>query len=134
MAMSAQQGSARFRYSTRELMIIVAVAAIALTWVNWRLRPRPFPVSGTIFYNGQPVGNGKIVFLPPGPTGQQASGQIISGKFSLTSFALNDGAMAGTYDIVVVSPGVPAKYRSRSTSGLIVHVQKTANTMDFILR
>lgn len=132
--MSARSGTARFRYTTRRLMIIVAVAAVALAWVNWMLRPKPFPVSGTVTCNGQPVSNGKIVFLPPSPAGRQAAGQIISGKYSLTSFAPNDGAIAGAYDVVVVSPGVPAKYRAKSTSGLVVQVQKTANTMDFDLR
>ena len=88
----AQMGSPRFRYSIRGLMIIVAVAALAITWIKWTQRAGTFPVSGTISYKSRPVGNGKIVFLPPGPAGQQATGQIINGKYSLTSFALNDGA------------------------------------------
>jgi hypothetical protein len=78
-------------------MVIVAVAAVALTWLMWARRPRPFPVSGTIAYNGQPVGNGKITFMPKNRSGQQATGQIIRGRYSLTSFALNDGAISGTY-------------------------------------
>jgi hypothetical protein len=115
-------------------MIIVAVAAFALTWVIWTQRPRPSPVSGTVSSNGQPVGSGKIVFLPRNPAGQQASSQILSGKYSLTSFALNDGAMPGTYDVVVVSPSVSAKYQSQSTSGLIAQIQQGANMIDFDLR
>ena len=83
--MSEERGIPRFRYTIRGLMIIVAVAAVALTWVLWARRPRPSPVSGTISFNGQPVASGKVVFLPRNPAGQQASSPIIGGKFSLTA-------------------------------------------------
>jgi hypothetical protein len=116
-------------------MILVAAAAFALTWVMWTQRPRPSPVSGTVSANGQPVGSGKIIFLPRNPAGQPASSQIISGKYSLTSFARNDGAMPGTYDVVVVSPSVAARYQSQSTSGMIAQVLQGMNhTMDFDLQ
>jgi hypothetical protein len=126
--------SPRFRYTIRGLMIIVAVAAFAITWVKWTQRAGTFPVSGTISFNGEPVGNGKIVFLPPSPAGQQATGQIINGKYSLTSFALNDGAFPGSYHIVIVSPSVPARYQSQATTGLNAMVQKGSNVIDFDLR
>jgi hypothetical protein len=132
--MSKELGFPRFRYTIRGLMIIVAVAAFALMWVAWTQRPRPSPVSGTISSNGRPVASGKIVFLPRNPAGQQAISQIINGKYSLTSFAPNDGALPGTYDIVVVSPSVAAKYQLQSTSGLISQIQQGANMLDFVLR
>jgi hypothetical protein len=132
--MSATLGSRRFRYSIRGLMILVAVVAVALTWVLWTQRPKPFPVSGTITYNGQPLGNGKIVFLPPTAAGRQATGQVINGKYSLTSFTLNDGALSGSYKIIVVSPSVPARYQSQATSGLVVQIQKSVNMIDLNLR
>ncbi len=115
-------------------MIIVAVAALAITWVKWTQRAGTSPVSGTISCNGRPVGNGKIVFLPPSPAGQQATGQIINGKYSLTSLALNDGAFPGSYHIVIVSPSVPARYQSQATTGLAAMVQKRSNVIDFDLR
>jgi hypothetical protein len=115
-------------------MIIVAVAAVALAWVMWTQGPRPSPVSGTVSFNGQAVASGKIVSLPRNPAGQQPSGPIISGKYRLTSFALNDGAMPGTYFVVVVAPGVPARYQSQATSGLIAQIQQGANMMDFDLK
>jgi hypothetical protein len=115
-------------------MIIVAVAAFAITWVSWTQRAGTFPVSGTVLCNGRPVGNGKIVFVPPAPAGQQATGQIINGKYSLTSVALNDGAFPGTYRVVIVSASVPARYQSQATTGLVAMVQRGANVMDFDLR
>ena len=132
--MSKPLKSPRFRYTIRGLMILVAVAALALTWVLWTQGPRPSPVSGTVSSNGQPVASGKIVFLPRNPAGQQANSQIISGRYSLTSFALNDGALPGTYDVVVVSPSVPAKYQSQSTSGLVAQIQKSGNIIDFYIK
>ena len=115
-------------------MIIVAVAAVALTWVLWTRKPRTSPVSGTISSNGRPVASGKIVFLPRHPAGRPASSPIIGGKYSLTSFARNDGALPGTYDIVVVSPSVPARYQLQSTSGLIGQVQQGVNMFEFDLQ
>jgi hypothetical protein len=115
-------------------MILVAVAASTLTWVMWARRPTPSPVSGIVSSNGRPVGSGKIVFLPRNPAGHPASSQIISGKYSLTTFALDDGAVPGTYDVVFVSPGVPARFQSQSTSGLIAQIQKGANMIDFNLK
>ena len=132
--MPNQVKSARLRYTIAGMMIIVAVVALALSWVNWMRRPRPFPVSGTITYNGKPVAKGKIALLPRDPAGQQATSQIIGGKYSLTSFALDDGAISGSYDVVLVSPSIPAKYQSQSTSGLTVVIRQGANTFDFDLK
>ena len=115
-------------------MIIVGLVAFAITWVKWTRKAGTFPVSGAISCNGSPVGNGKIVFLPPGPAGQQATGQIINGKYSLTSFALNDGAFPGSYHVVIVSPSVPTRYQSQATTGLNAMVQKGSNVIDFDLR
>jgi hypothetical protein len=115
-------------------MILVAVAAVALTWVMWTRRPWPSPVSGAVSYNGQPVGTGQIVFVPRNPAGQQATSPIIDGRYSLTTFAPNDGAISGSYDIVIVSPSVPVKFRSSSTSGLTAVIRQGANTIDLDLR
>jgi hypothetical protein len=133
-AMSKQLEFARYRYTIRGMMIVVAVVAVALTWVMWTQRPRPFTVSGTVTYKGTPVSKGKIAFLPRNPAGQQATGQIIGGQYSLTSYALDKGAISGSYDVVVVSPSLPAKYQSQSTSGLKIMVQQGANMCDLNLQ
>ena len=123
----------RARYTLRGLMVVVALAAVVFALTTWALRPKPFPVSGTVTCNGQPVANGKIVFVPPTPAGQQAVGQIVSGKYSLTTFTTNDGALPGPYTIVIVSPSVPVKFQSQSTSMLTIMVQKSSNMIDFSL-
>src|SRR5262245_27087747 len=120
----------RFRYTISGLMILVAVAAVALAWVTGRSRPEQFPVSGTVTYNGLPLGQGKISFLPSNPAGVQATGQVVGGKYTLTSFTPGDGASPGTYTIVLVSPSISAKYQTPTTSGLTAAVQKSANVID----
>ena len=115
-------------------MILVAVAASALTWFIWTVRSKTALVSGHVAYNGQPVSNGQIVFLPRSPAGQKATGQIVGGKYSLTSFVPADGAMPGSYNVVVVSPSLPRKFGSHSTSGLIASVQKGGNFIELDLR
>src|SRR5262245_3588348 len=126
--------SPRFRYTIRGLMIIVAIAAIVITWVKWTQRETPFPVSGTISINGQPVTSGKIVFVPPTPAGQQATSPITNGKYSLTTFAVNDGAFPGSYQIVIASPSVPAQYQSQASTPLRAMIQKGSNMIDFALQ
>ena len=115
-------------------MILVAIASVVLAWVARRSRPERFPVSGTVTYNGRPLGQGKISFLPSNPAGSQADGQIVSGRYTLMSFAPGDGASPGTYTIIIVSPSIPARYQSPSTSGLTAAIQKSANMIDLDLR
>jgi hypothetical protein len=124
----------RFRHTIRGLMILVLVAALALAWVTGRQRPQPFPVSGTVTFNGQPLAQGQISFVPKNPTGTTAASPIVVGKYSLTSFVLNDRALPGAYDVVVVSPIIPAKYQSQATSPMSAQIQKSANLIDLDLR
>ena len=131
--MSKQFASPRCRF-TISAMILVAIAACALTWFIWTVRSKTALVSGQVAFNGQPVSNGQIVFLPQSPAGQKAMSQIIGGKYSLTSFVPADGAMPGSYNVVIVSPSVPRKFGSQSTSGLTASVQTGANFIDLDLR
>jgi hypothetical protein len=87
-----------------------------------------------ITLSGRPLSSGKIILVPVSPSGIQAVGPIVGGNFSLTSFSANDGALPGPYTVVIVSPGVPARYQSQATSGLTVMVQKIQNTFDFSIR
>jgi hypothetical protein len=130
--MFARSGSARLRYSIRGLITVVAVAAIVSAWISWMLRPE-FPVSGIVTYNGQPLDNGKIIFLSRNSAGPQVSGQVVDGRFTLPRVAVYGGANSALYDVVVASEGLPAKYGSRLTSGLNVKIKKGNNTTIFEL-
>ena len=54
-------------------------------------------VSGTVTYQGQPLKEGRVGFLPD--EGRPAFGDLEDGKFSLTSYKANDGALPGQSNV-----------------------------------
>lgn len=72
-------------------------------------------VSGAVEYNGQPVTDGQVVFLPSQPgVGRQASGMLDGdGRFTLSSQRGGDGILPAEYDVVVLAfdkpPGEPTR-------------------------
>jgi hypothetical protein len=68
------------------------------------------PVRGEVLYNGQPMKEGTVVYLPKDSgEARQASGRIQSdGSFVLTTFTNADGVVPGEYNIVVYSYGAQA--------------------------
>jgi hypothetical protein len=106
-------------------------------------------VRGTVTYNGKPVPNGTVLFVPDsGPT---ATGEIGSdGSYRLTTYRKGDGAVLGKHKVMVVAvedmtnrlpeqrnplppPIVPMKYTSLATTDLRAEVKDQDNTIDFNL-
>ena len=71
------------------------------------------PVRGEVTYNGKPLAEGTVVYLPEqASAGRQATGPLQpDGSFSLTTQKRDDGVMKGSYQIVVYAykphPGEP---------------------------
>jgi len=70
------------------------------------------PIRGEVTYNGAPLTDGTVVYLPEQAGGRQATGAIgPDGTFALTTQNRDDGAMKGSYKIVVYAykphPGEP---------------------------
>lgn len=64
-------------------------------------QPPTHQVNGVVHYNGEPLPNVAVTFYPA--NGRSAVGKTdAQGKFSLMSFAPNDGAIAGEHKVVVV--------------------------------
>jgi hypothetical protein len=64
--------------------------------------PRPVKVSGTVTLNGQPVEGAMVQFVPVKDDGRPATGITnADGGFSLTTVENLDGAMPGTYKVVI---------------------------------
>ena len=60
------------------------------------------PIKGEVAYNGQPLTEGSVVYIPVDAAGRQATGKIQpDGTFQLTTREANDGAVVGEYKIVV---------------------------------
>ena len=64
-------------------------------------RPPIVPAKGVVTHDGQPLAGANIVFLPKTGTHTAFSTTDEQGKFQLTTFDADDGAVAGDYDITV---------------------------------
>jgi hypothetical protein len=63
----------------------------------------PYPVRGIVTLDGKPVAGATVVFVPDGDTeGRPATGYTAAdGTFRLTTFRTDDGALSGSYRVVV---------------------------------
>ena len=123
-------------------------------------RPATAPVSGKVTYQGKPVAEGRITFLPE--HGRPAMGTLgVDGSYRLTTFKADDGAAPGKYKVTIdathVSGGaepksfqdeqrlmnsgnvpkvtrlVPEKFSRPETSTLTAEVKPGPNTINFDL-
>jgi hypothetical protein len=105
------------------------------------------PVSGTITYQGKPLGFGKVVFFHP--SGHAAGADIAAdGTFTLTAYQGNNSVSVECFD--TDRPGstkarsrmmddnkslIPARYMSYGTSGLTFEVKPGEdNKSEFTLK
>lgn len=108
------------------------------------------PVTGTVTYNGAPVADASVTFTPE--KGRPATGITdAAGKFTLTTFAKDDGAVPGKHKVAVApnasqiapmpgtpeaaaaaagKPPFPARYSNPEQSGLTAEV-KAGGDNDF---
>jgi hypothetical protein len=94
-------------------------------------RPERVPVSGTVLIDGKPLSHGTVQFVPVGAR-PSMSRLDSEGRFSLSSYKLNDGVTIGTHKVQVdgsESIGeetrkwhAPPHYASTKTSGLQVEI------------
>ena len=138
------------------LSILAAMLAVGFAGCSDK-GPRTVPVEGRVTYNGKPVADGFITFMPndgPGSSDlQPASGELDSdGNYRLHIFRQKDGVMPGEYSVGIaayrtfvlpLSPGakpdysIPEKYVNPQTSGLRATVSADAGSplrFDFELR
>lgn len=114
---------------TASTTLIGAIAALSLVQSAGCSdgRPSRVPVSGQVLIDGQPLKYGQIQFIPD--NARLSGGRLNSeGRFTLSCFDKNDGAVPGLHCISVtagefVSPSqtrwhAPKKYASAATSGL----------------
>jgi hypothetical protein len=94
-------------------------------------RPRRVPVSGVVTIDGQPLDRGNIKFVPQ--NGRPSAGAIgEDGRFTLTCYDGNDGALLGTHRVQVASNRIisdskiewfaPPKYADFRTSEISVDI------------
>jgi hypothetical protein len=109
-------------------------------------------VSGTVNFNGSPLDQGSIQFIPTGPGGTPGGSVITDGKFSIPR---ERGLRPGKYRVVISSgqpgtkaapamPGesgppakerIPAEYNARSEQTPVIREVTAGNTaLDFDIR
>lgn len=90
-------------------------------------RPNRVPVSGKVEIDGAPLRYGSIFFMPE--HGRQSSGNLDrDGRFALSCYASNDGAVLGKHKIRILATETvseatikihaPKRYQDVQTSGL----------------
>ena len=132
------------------LLRSTAVAAVVLGLAGCGGGSGTVPVRGTVTFKGKPVPSGTVTFIPD--VGPQATGEIgPDGSYTLTTYKTGDGAVPGSYKVVVVAmqdtsdrlpeeraslppPIVPTKYTSVATTDLTAQVKDGENTIDFDLK
>jgi len=114
-------------------LVCCATLTVAFVPACGPQRPTITPASGRVLMNGHPL-TGVDGFVRVEPAGARAATGAIdreTGAFSLTTFARNDGCVAGTHPVAVVANVtvggrlvslIPEKYADSATSGLTVAV------------
>ncbi len=64
-------------------------------------RPRRVLVSGAVLHKGQPVAEATVLFIPVGSTPAATGKTDAQGRYRLTTFESNDGAVPGEYAVAV---------------------------------
>jgi hypothetical protein len=101
-------------------------------------RPTRVPVSGIVTIDGQPLGRGNIKFVPA--SGRPSAGAIgEDGRFTLTCYDGNDGALLGTHRVQVAANRIisdskiewfaPPKYADFRTSEITVDVTEPVDDL-----
>ena len=94
-------------FCTRFLGLVSAVALCGC-FGGAPPKPKTVPVSGSVSYNGQPVVGATVTFLCDDAPRPARGVTDKDGKFQLSTFEINEGAVIGEHKITVVKDD-PAK-------------------------
>jgi hypothetical protein len=99
--------------------------------------PTRVPVSGTVLIDGEPLRQGNIEFVPK--EGRPSTGRITEGRFTLTCFEGNDGALLGTHRVQVAANRIigdskiewyaPPKYADFRTADISVDITQPVDDL-----
>jgi len=139
----------------RLISVMLLVSLATAVGCGRRGTDATYRVEGVVRLNGEPLSQGYVLFTSIPVDDQQRShtarGEIgRGGHYRLTTFAKDDGAVAGRHKVVVVvtggadpdredapaepSPAIPEKYTSPQTTDLEVSVGRRANQIDIDLQ
>lgn len=94
-------------------------------------RPDLVPVSGVVTYQGQPVVGAQVTFMAPNAARAAYGKTDAEGKFRLSTFGMDDGAVAGNHTVTVAKPtesaGGEAMSPDNPDSGYAAAMAQAAN-------
>ena len=68
--------------------------------------PKTYKVDGVVILDGKPLAGATVAFMPQAQDGHLARGLTDQdGKFQLSTFGTNDGAVRGEYKVTVIKEG-----------------------------
>ena len=124
---------------------MTALLLVIATVEGCNRRPEVAPVLGRITLSGRALGPGRIYFMPP-TGGKAAVGRFgPDGRYMLSTFVLNDGAIVGHHRVMLSDlspenqksglcrPIIPPAYSNPTTTPLTADVTRGRNEIDFDL-
>jgi hypothetical protein len=123
-------------------LALCALAAMLLLTLNGCSQPT---ISGTVTFDGQPVTDGQMAFVPESNSGQGSSAHIVNGAYTLKAAAGNYKVEINASKLMPLPPGqkgmdgateevrsyIPERYNTKTE--LKADVTKTAK-LDFELK
>lgn len=130
----------RYRYVWLGVSLVVLTACLGMALAPDD-RPNRVPVSGQVLLDDKPLTNAMIVLIPR--EGRSAVASLDEqGRFTLSCFGGEDGAIPGNYGIEIAMTKAPRKtdppwpvpkmYTQHMTSGLSAEITKS--TRDLVIR
>lgn len=135
----------------RWLPIVVALAAV-IDLAGCSSRPTTVVVSGTVTYEGRPLENGEIRFLPQAGTAAPTNGsRVVNGRYAVVA---RGGLLPGTYRVEIESRAtagnepampeagegpprppvrIPVRYNSESTLEVEIGPEPREQAIDYKL-
>lgn len=93
------------RYASLVTLCMAAMTVAGCSGEGTKGRPKVSPVSGTVKYNGNPVVGASISFAAEGSPRFATGTTDAQGKYSLTTFDTNDGAVVGKHTVTITQTG-----------------------------
>lgn len=119
--------------NTGAITQLLAACCYLITGCSGSGRPAIAPVWGQVTYRGEPVADATVVYLCPGAPRLAVGKTDDHGKYRLTTYEPNDGAMVGTHAVTVkkykLGPAEPdasaANVESMDQAGLSKAIEKS---------
>src|SRR5437870_3229905 len=133
------------------MALMMLIVSFACTSCSGNKSQPVFPVSGKVYFEGQPATGALVVFHSLGQSElKEAKPRAVveeDGSFRVTTYAAKDGAPPGDYAISIawkrktvknprgkgtprkMATNFPERYQDPKTSGLVVHIRQEANEL-----